>query len=781
MISMSVRWRGHLLVAAVLGLASACSGGGEFEFPVETEVLAGGAGVEGALLHMNGAEIGRTGANGRFSSTHKGVSGEEAVLKVTPPDDYKLGPDGGEFKVTMGTRETDDGEAPQTLAFRVELIPTTLEYVILITAPGKYRPVYVDDKQVGRTASTGAASIHLRRKPGDAVAVRVDTRSRKRSPLEKSFTLAEGDRVVHVTKEDVKTETDDEKEVRVAKAEAVEKTGGGGGRGGGGSAADWPSDVGADDGGADDGGGGGRGRKAKKAIADWPAEEEEADRPAPISDLGGANAALAEALDAPAEEPVPEARPSKDDKKAAKLAAKEAKASAKAAKAAAKKAKASARKVAKIMKKFPGSRETEDARAAASRAAAEAGKAAEAAKAAAAAAKAIDAGAAEDAARDAADSQRTAEEEAARAAQMVGDAKQTLSAERERLEADARAARDRLSEDRERWAADAAAAVGAAIAVAAEVRGVAKEAKSAARKAKKEKREAKSGAKAAARASKSAAGLLKQLKALPKKAKKAGVGAGEPIVEKARALQAKIDGALSAAREGLAKVEGALKADVKPPPKEDPVLAALVAPEKKIKKTTRVKKPAGDGADSGVCDLDTVKSAVDGGNELGKGTLQACDKLSKRGSEYPDVNLQLARYFFKRKRWKAQRKALERATSYGQFKYDPVVLLNLIKVSIKTGKLNKALEYKDRLLQVKERLPPADRKRKVSEMYSLFAQTYEQKFYRDYEVDPDGEHLPLLEKAIDMWERYKSYAGGSDSKASKAIQGLKKMKEELLQ
>ena len=160
--------------------------------------------------------------------------------------------------------------------------------------------------------------------------------------------------------------------------------------------------------------------------------------------------------------------------------------------------------------------------------------------------------------------------------------------------------------------------------------------------------------------------------------------------------------------------------------------------------------------------------------------LKSCSKLSPGTSNYSEINLNLAKCFHRSKRRKAECKALSNATKMGQYKYDPMVLFSLVKCLLLVKQYRKAVEVKDRLLQVKDRMPASVRKKKICEMYSLFAQGYEQLFYKEHGEDPDGDHLPLLEKAIDMWERYISYCGG-DAKAKKAVGDMKKMKEDLLQ
>jgi len=725
------------VLVAVLTCAVAC-GGGEYDFPVEVEVLSTEGGpVEGAVLLMNGEQIGRTDGNGKFKGSHHGEVEQEAILQVKPPSEYKLGPEGGQLKVVLGTQETEEGEAPQTLAFKTTLAPTKLDFVVLVAAEGRFRPIWVGEEQVGRTNSRGVAALHLRAEPNESVTVKIDPRGRKEKPLAKEFTLGESERILQVSDQDVVEETEQdveerkertEKVVRRERKERQDYSGGGGGGGGGGRRYEEPP-------------------------------------PPPMAPVGGGG------------------EPTADEAKAAKGAAKAAKAAAKAAKAAAKAAKSSAGKVAKTLKKFPGAREVEEANLAASEASNQAKRAGKAAGDAATAARAKDRYEAESKAQEAEDALRRAEEEAARAAQLVADAKRTMTEERDRLEAEAREAEARLDSDREKWAADCQSAADAAKRAADDAKKAAADAKARAKKAKKDKKGAKAGAKAAARAAKKAAKAAKGLAKLPGKAKKAGVGKGQELVTRCEDGQRAAEAEAGAAKEALAQVDAALEADgVAPPPPDDVpggAVASLVD-DKKKKKKDKKRKDKKPGAEEAVdCTLDVVEEAVEAG-DMPKPLLKSCGKLAVGSPGYPEINLKVAQYFHRKKRRKAECKALSNATKMGQYKYDPMVLFSLMKCLLLIKQYRKAVEVKDRLLQVKDRMPADVRKKKICEMYMLFAQGYEQLFYKEHGEDPDGDHLPLLEKAIDMWERNISYCG-ADTKAKKAIGDLKKMKEELIQ
>ena len=286
---------------------------------------------------------------------------------------------------------------------------------------------------------------------------------------------------------------------------------------------------------------------------------------------------------------------------------------------------------------------------------------------------------------------------------------------------------------------------------------------------------------------------MKGLAGLPDKAAKAGVGQGPGIVAKCQTQARAVEEQASAVDAALAEVNRALDADgAEPPPAQggsevlpegDAVAMATGGTEgtkgEKKKKKDKGKAPGG-GEEMADCTLEVVQEAVEGDCEISKPVLKGCAALSAGSANYPEINLGLAKCFHRKSRRGAECKALANATEQGQYKYDPMVLFSLMKCLLMVKKYRPALEVKDRILQVKDRFPPDVRKTKICEMYSLFAQGYEQLFYKEHGEDPDGDHLPLLENAIDMWERYVGYCGG-DAKAKKALQDLKKMKEELLQ
>ena len=191
-------------------------------------------------------------------------------------------------------------------------------------------------------------------------------------------------------------------------------------------------------------------------------------------------------------------------------------------------------------------------------------------------------------------------------------------------------------------------------------------------------------------------------------------------------------------------------------------------------------RPPGEGETTAAspCSLQAVEEALAAGR-ADKPLLAACEALPAGAPDSPDIHLKLARLHFQHKAWKAQLGALERATRVGKYRYDPALLLSLVKTALKVRDFGRALAAKDRLWQVRDRLPAGERKQRVSEMCVLFAQAYEHRFYRQQERDPDGDHLPLLDRARDMWEEYISYSGDADGKGKKGLETVRRLKADL--
>ncbi|MBM4321272.1 MAG: hypothetical protein FJ125_15325, partial [Deltaproteobacteria bacterium] len=199
------------------------------DFPLEVLARAAGSegqGVEGVALKLNDQEIGQTDEEGRFEGTFHGIEGQMVVLEIIPPDDFKL--DEGSESTIKGVLTVDrpeDGEPkPKALSFLVDLKPISVDYVAIVSAPGKFRPIYLGDELKGRTNALGVEILHFRGKPGTEVQLRVDTQSKKNAPLLKKVMLDEHERVLTIDdKDEVKEESEAEKATRAKEAEEREQ------------------------------------------------------------------------------------------------------------------------------------------------------------------------------------------------------------------------------------------------------------------------------------------------------------------------------------------------------------------------------------------------------------------------------------------------------------------------------------------------------------------------------------------------------------------------------
>jgi len=728
------------LVVVVLLFAGCGKKVEEAEYAVEVNVkVKGGGGIPGALLKLNEAEIGRTDANGRFAGAVRGAPGQEVVLTVTPPRNYEFEPGFTPPKAMLEVEETDQGFVGKPLVFSVVLNYSRLDFALLVTAPGQYRPIYADEQLIGRTNSKGAAVVHLTGKPGSKISIRVDKRSKGEKSLGKTFTLAVTDRVLNISESDIlETTAGSKPEVRGTVRPSSNRV-----------AARQPIRHGQ--------GRASQGRHRKS---------------------GSSSAVDAEDLPT-------STRPSKRDKLAAKRAASAAAKHANAAAASARAVKRSAALVAKMLP--PGEQLLLEAQNVSERAMEPAAQASEAARAARDASKGGDRSTAEAMAERAAAAARQASDEKKNIGRLVEaarDRKQTLAkaAEAERrsaIEAQ-KAAAAAAAQHRNQLIATAKDAVNAALEYSKEADDAAKKAAKEAGKVRGQAaKEAKAAAREAGKAARQSRKAALRARTVAKKLRRAPAEKLDELAAEIEGLRAEAQQALeltTASRKRIASLGGT------------GMESAVSAGPNKRTGTGAGGAGAGVRADAvddavhaqpvvGGCSVDELTRAVNQGN-VSREMVSACNAIPSGDADYPQVHFQLARYFHKKKRYRDEQAALDKATSFGRYKYDPEVLFALVKVAIHNRNYSKALKIKDRFLQVKDRLPPSSRSKKVAEMYELFAKSYEFQFYKEHEKNPDGEHIPLLEKAIDMWERYVTYSG-DESKGRKEIEKLRRLREEV--
>ncbi len=237
-------------------------------------------------------------------------------------------------------------------------------------------------------------------------------------------------------------------------------------------------------------------------------------------------------------------------------------------------------------------------------------------------------------------------------------------------------------------------------------------------------------------------------------------------------------GASARTHDNLDKIEG-FKGDVDmalmdADSLKDRVTAILdnKSPDQKTASTGGIKA-----VELGVCDLEKLTSSVD--NDLVPAYLvAACEAITEGHPEYSDANFQLARHYRRNREHKKEQRALQRATGYGRYRHDPSVLFQLIKVSITNHDYQTALSVQDRFLLTNDRLPSSQRMKMVAEMYELFAKAYEFQFYQKHEANPEGNNLDLLDKAIEMWEHFKTYTEDA-AKGNREISKLRQLREEV--
>ncbi len=159
--------------------------------------------------------------------------------------------------------------------------------------------------------------------------------------------------------------------------------------------------------------------------------------------------------------------------------------------------------------------------------------------------------------------------------------------------------------------------------------------------------------------------------------------------------------------------------------------------------------------------------------------LDFLNQIDRTSPSYGEANRLLAEHYYESKDYSRQIQALENATSSGPLKRDPQVLLSLAKAYAHSKNYRKALKTMQRVDENARRLSP-DRK---ADAMRFHAEILEFEFLRQYEEDPKGANLGLIDKALEKWERYKTFATGADaagvSKATEKISELTQLKRRM--
>ncbi|MDY0060595.1 MAG: hypothetical protein RBU45_12365 [Myxococcota bacterium] len=763
-----------LLASGALSLGGCGDSPLEADYPLEVVARAEGAGVEGVSIKLNDEEIGQTDEEGKFEGTYKGKEGEEVTLEILPNDDFKLA-DGADstFKGVLAAERPEEGEPrPKPLSFMVDLQPTSIDYVVLVQAPGKFRPIYLGTELKGRTNALGAEIIHFRGKPGSSVEVRVDTQSKKNAPLFKKISLDDSNRVITVDAADeMKEETEAQKAARVAEAQKREEA----------ALAALEEKAKRQ----------GKAAETKIAAAKAaPKEEEEADK----ADLEAVKAVSRKAAEKvqtadakpvkvkssapppPKEEPFSKEKANGIVKDLGKTVANIGKMKADAGK--------TKGKIDKLARQPGGAGPAGEALSAHGAAMAKIEDALARAKAAADQAKAGVKAKDMMEVNKGAQAGRLAESDAEQAKEEANEA---FTRADEQVNAAVAQAKAQEAQTRDSATAAIQTATSTIASVETELKNLAKTAAGKVKTAKQGQAEAKAAKKEIDDSVKAIAGPKKEAAGLQKKVAKAKPEALPDILTAANGAKATADGLLAKSKAAMDKLLIAIG-------EKQVVVAAAPAPtttglSKKGKDPKGGKKPEKKVVEKGKegtkcptdieCELDALRSAVDEG-EADRCLVQVCEKVPLGGANAEDIHLTLAKYWGRKSDRARQLAALEKATSFGQYKYDPSVLYGYIKVAVSARQFKKAIEIKDRFMQVKERLPVEERKTKISEILSILAQAYEHEYYKQQEKHEDQDFTPLLNTAIGFWEEFGAYSGDK-AKAEEKIAALKKLRDEQVQ
>ncbi|MCB9541750.1 MAG: hypothetical protein H6703_04780 [Myxococcales bacterium] len=177
--------------------------------------------------------------------------------------------------------------------------------------------------------------------------------------------------------------------------------------------------------------------------------------------------------------------------------------------------------------------------------------------------------------------------------------------------------------------------------------------------------------------------------------------------------------------------------------------------------------------------LDQINANLDQSGVLQKSDVDFLAQIDRTHPGYNEANRLLAEYYYEIKEYKRQSQALEEATSRGKYKHDPAILLSLAKSYAFQKDYGRALKTMNRVETKMNRLPP----RQQADAFRFHAEMLEFEFLRQYHDDPKRANVSLVDKAITKWERYRTFAQGTDpgavSTASQKIDKLTSLKREM--
>lgn len=178
-------------------------------------------------------------------------------------------------------------------------------------------------------------------------------------------------------------------------------------------------------------------------------------------------------------------------------------------------------------------------------------------------------------------------------------------------------------------------------------------------------------------------------------------------------------------------------------------------------------------------ELKRIKSSLASSQMLTRKDVDFLGQVSRSQPGYAEANRLLADYYYRIKNYKLQASSLENATKRGRYKHDPSILLSLAKAYGKRKNYGKALRTMGRVDRKMRRLPAG----KKADAYRFHAELLEFEFDRQYGKDQKAANTLLLDRAIQKWEKFQTFARGADSagvaKAKRKIKELKERKQQV--
>ena len=174
--------------------------------------------------------------------------------------------------------------------------------------------------------------------------------------------------------------------------------------------------------------------------------------------------------------------------------------------------------------------------------------------------------------------------------------------------------------------------------------------------------------------------------------------------------------------------------------------------------------------------LEGISAGLAQSGVLKKADVDFLGQVDRTHPGYYEANRLLAEFYYQLKDYKRQSEALEIATTQGRYKHDPTILLSLAKAYALRKNYGKALGTMRRVEEKMRNLPAA----KKADAFRFYAEILEFEYMRQADEDAKGANTTLVDKAIEKWERYRTFNQGADpggvQKAEKKIKELQELK-----